>query len=136
MLVANNEGNLYFIFHQIWITCKSKKKKQLKFYSSSKFVVQLTLDYRRNLSRLKVNSRSRFPQKKENKVKIWNLRTIEFQYSLFLGITTLLSWLKSTLLLKNLVQIFIWKHNVYKQMRCSIIRKENAWEVRGGVGKE
>ncbi len=25
------------------------------------------------------------------------------------------------------------KHNVYKQMRCSIIRKENAWEAIGGV---
>ncbi len=27
------------------------------------------------------------------------------------------------------------KNNVYKQMRHSIIGKENAWEARGGVEK-
>jgi len=32
--------------------------------------------------------------------------------------------------------IFFLKHNVYKQMRLSIIGKENAWEARGGVEKE
>ncbi len=34
-----------------------------------------------------------------------------------------------------MVQLFIWKHNVYKQKRCSIIGKENAWEAWGGEGE-
>jgi len=57
-----------------------------------------------------------------------------FQRSLFLRIThffldlsQLYYWRTNTL-----VQLFIWKHNVYKQMRHSIIGKENAWEARGG----
>ncbi len=54
-----------------------------------------------------------------------------FQHSLFLEITTLITWLRSTLLLKNK---FIWKHNVYKQIRCSILWKEK--RLRSWVCKE
>jgi len=63
----------------------------------------------------------------------------KFQQCLFLRITTLLTWLKSTLYywrINALIQLFIWKHNVYKQMRRSIMGKENAWQAGGGVEKE
>jgi len=34
-----------------------------------------------------------------------------------------------------LIQLFIWKHNVYKQMRCSIIlERKGAWDA--GWGRE
>ncbi len=60
---------------------------------------------------------------------------IYFQHSLFLEITTLVTWLKSTVLLKiSLVHMFIWKHNVYKQIEHSIIRRGKCLKSR--VGKE
>ncbi len=59
-----------------------------------------------------------------------------FLHSIFLDITTLVTWLKSTLLRRSnaLVHIFIWKHNVYKQIECSIIRKGKC--LKSWVGKE
>jgi len=62
---------------------------------------------------------------------------ILFHPTLLVEIRTLVTWLKSTLLLKIKyfdTHVFIWKHNVYKQIRPSIIfgERKNAWEV-GGV---
>ncbi len=53
----------------------------------------------------------------------------QFQARLFLGITRLLLWLKSTLLLKNRMHCTanIWKHNVYKQNKTQhCLGKESA----------
>ncbi len=69
--------------------------------------------------------KTKFPQ------TLISYNLITFHCSLFLRIKTLL---KSTLLLKNkCFDLFIWKHNVYKQMRCSIIvERKRAWEARWG----
>ncbi len=62
-----------------------------------------------------------------------------FQCSLFLRITTILSWLKSTILLKNkcfLTTIYMKTQCLQKKWVAALLGKENAWEARGGVGKE
>jgi len=56
-----------------------------------------------------------------------------FQGSLFFRITTLLSWLKSTLLLKNKcfdMYTYLYENIMFtNKMRCSIIWKGNAWKA-------
>ncbi len=59
-----------------------------------------------------------------------------FQSSLFLRMTTLLSWLKRTLLLKNKC----FETHIYMKTQClqtnetqHCLGKESAWGVEGGV---
>ncbi len=61
--------------------------------------------------------------------------SILFQRSLFLRITTLLSWLKSTLLLKNKcfgIDIYMKTQCLQTNETQHYCRKKNTWEARRG----
>jgi len=63
----------------------------------------------------------------------------KFQHRLFLEITTLVTWLKSTILLKNKcfdTLIYMKTHCLQTNKTQHYCGKENAWGTRGGGGKE
>jgi len=83
------------------------------------------------------NERERRTTARDEK-KIENIKD-NFQCSLFLRITTLLSWLKSTLLLKNKcfgTTIYMKTQCLQTKRDAALLGKENAWEAKRRSRKE
>jgi len=65
---------------------------------------------------------------KKNSYKNFKLDYFLEQQDFFFDLSWFINWR-----IECIVQLFIWKHNVYKQMRCSIVSgKESALGAIGG----
>jgi len=122
--------SVFHFFDQNWSLYKGRGKCR-RFFGDSGYIDFFSDSIINGLSTIFLSGHCR---------RYWLLPCQYFQLTLFFEIRILVTWLKSKILkiecFDTTMYNCIWKHNVYKQMRWSIIfeRKSfSSWERKGEV---